>query len=262
MSLTVFLGTHEPAWLPRMTVPLFVSRRRLARRKSLPRAAGAWALDSGGFTELSMFGKWETTPEKYAAEARRYADEVGGLQWASIQDWMCEPFMLQRTGSTVQQHQERTIDNYARLLELAPELPWCPVLQGWTPGDYHDHLEQYARRGFDLRDNAIVGLGSVCRRQHTSRVEHLALELRDAGLKLHGFGFKVKGLARVSDVLTSSDSMAWSLNARKNPPLPECSHQSCANCSAWALQWYESLQSKLDGASRAHQMELFIGEGH
>lgn len=134
--MTVYLGTHQTGWLAHMTVPLFVSRRRLAPRKALPRARGRWALDSGGFTELSMFGAWQTSPEKYAAEAKRYQEQIGGLEWASIQDWMCEPFMLQRTGLSVVEHQSRSIDSYAQLLDLAPEIPWCPVLQGWQPGDY------------------------------------------------------------------------------------------------------------------------------
>lgn len=47
-----YLGTHQPQWLGRYDVPMFISRRRLSSRKSLPQARGRWALDSGGFTEL------------------------------------------------------------------------------------------------------------------------------------------------------------------------------------------------------------------
>ncbi|WP_422923118.1 DUF7221 family queuine tRNA-ribosyltransferase-like protein [Singulisphaera sp. PoT] len=43
-----YLGTHETHWLNIARVPLFISRRRLARRKALPVAAERWALDSGG----------------------------------------------------------------------------------------------------------------------------------------------------------------------------------------------------------------------
>ena len=48
-----YLGTHQTGWLAKLDVPLFVSRRRLATLRKLPRAVGSWALDSGGFTELS-----------------------------------------------------------------------------------------------------------------------------------------------------------------------------------------------------------------
>jgi hypothetical protein len=63
-----YLGVPEPAWLARTSVPLFLSRRRLARQRSLPRARGPWALDSGGFTELSLYGRWQTGERQYAAE--------------------------------------------------------------------------------------------------------------------------------------------------------------------------------------------------
>src|SRR5690242_4695454 len=216
MTLTVFLGTHQPSWLGRYAVPMFISRRRLAERKSMPRALTPWALDSGGFTELMLHGRWTLSPEAYVAEVRRYAGEVGQLRWAAIQDWMCEPWILKKTGLSVGDHQFRTVANYERLLELAPELPWAPVLQGWEPGDYHRHLDMYASRGHDLRRLPIVGLGSVCRRQHTAEAELLIRELTRGGLRLHGFGFKVQGLARVWDVLSSSDSLAWSFQARRS----------------------------------------------
>ena len=34
-----YLGTHMDGWLAHVGVPLFVSHRRLARRKTLPKAA-------------------------------------------------------------------------------------------------------------------------------------------------------------------------------------------------------------------------------
>lgn len=62
-----YLGTHMDGWLAHVGVPLFVSHRRLARRKTLPRARSGWALDSGGFSELSLYGEWRTTAEDYVA---------------------------------------------------------------------------------------------------------------------------------------------------------------------------------------------------
>lgn len=127
-----WLGIHEPSWLERVDIPLFVSRRRLGRLKRLPRAIGPWALDSGGFSELSLHGRFELPPAAYAAEVRRYRDEIGGLAWAAPQDWMCEPAMLARTGLSVDEHQRRTVANYLELRQIAPEIPWIPVLQGWS----------------------------------------------------------------------------------------------------------------------------------
>lgn len=236
--MVFFLGTPAPDWLARVSHPLFVSRRRLARlRRTLPRARGPWALDSGGFTDVSQHGRWSITPAQYAAEATRWASEVGGLRWAAIMDWMCEPFVLAKTGLTVAEHQRRTIASYAELVAMAPTVPWVPVLQGWRPADYFAHVEQYAAAGIDLSRAPLVGIGSVCRRQSTAPVEDMIRTLSSWGLRLHGFGFKLTGLRRVSVYLASSDSMAWSYNARRNAPLPGCTHRRCQNCLRRALWW-------------------------
>lgn len=133
-------------------------------RRSLPVALGNWGLDSGGFSELSMYGEWRTSPGQYAGEAQRYREQIGGMDFAAIQDWMCEPFILAKTGKTVLEHQERSVQSYLDLKALAPELPWVPVLQGWKIPDYLDHAAIYQRAGVDLGSLPRVGVGSVCRR--------------------------------------------------------------------------------------------------
>ncbi|RTL30579.1 MAG: hypothetical protein EKK55_01880, partial [Rhodocyclaceae bacterium] len=71
-------------------VPLMVSDRRLRDMKKLPRAVGRWMLDSGGFTELQLFGRWTVPPAEYVERVRRYLAEIGGLAHVAGQDWMCE----------------------------------------------------------------------------------------------------------------------------------------------------------------------------
>lgn len=241
-----YLGTHEPSWITRLDVPLFLSRRRLIRQGKWPKAKCRWSLDSGGFTELSMKGAWGVTPEQYAQEAKGWADQLGGLDWASPQDWMCEPWILEKTGKTVEEHQRLTIQSVLRLRELEPSVHWVPVLQGWAIGDYFNHLEMYSRAGFDLTQERVVGVGSVCRRQGTTEATELFKGLHACGLKLHGFGLKLKGLKDSAEYLASADSMAWSYNARKNPPLPGCTHPRCNNCILWATRWREKLLLSLD----------------
>jgi hypothetical protein len=232
-----FLGTHETSWLKRTDVDLFISRRRLARHKKLPRAVGRWALDSGGFSELAMFGAWQTPADQYADEAQRWRDAIGGLDWAAIQDWMCEPFMLAKTGRTIQEHQEATVQSYLDLKTLAPTMPWAPVLQGWTVEDYHRHVGMYAAAGVKLSEAPIVGVGSVCRRQATKFATELFWSLSKLNLPLHAFGVKTTGLRRFGATLASSDSLAWSKGARGKPVLKGCDHASCANCMRYALKW-------------------------
>ncbi len=251
-TMRFYLGVHHADWLATANVPLFVTRATLASRKTFPRAAAPWALDSGGYTELQRNGRWTISPAVYAAEVRRFRDEVGALEWAAPQDWMCEPIVIRGgtgddgrkyagTGLSVEEHQRRTIDNYLELRAIAPDLPWIPVLQGWSIGDYWRHAEDYEAAGVDLRALPLVGIGTVCRRQGTTMASGVLASLAGDGLKLHGFGFKLQGLRASALHLASADSLAWSYNARRNPPIAGHTHKSCANCLEWALDWRTSV---------------------
>ncbi|WNO27522.1 queuine tRNA-ribosyltransferase [Mycobacterium phage Ageofdapage] len=252
-----YLGTHEPSWLRTAGVPLFVSHRRLSRLKgALPVAAERWALDSGGFSELSMYGGWQTTAADYVAAVDRYDREVGRLEWAAPQDWMCEPDMIARTGLSVAEHQVRTVRNYvdlrARWADVSDaDCPFMPVLQGYAVADYVHCMDLYAEAGVDLHNIELVGVGSVCRRQHTDEIRAVfeAILGRDADLPVHGFGVKSLGLRVYGDLLTTADSMGWSYNARRNAPLPGCSHAKCSNCLRWALRWRRNM---LGGGCATH----------
>lgn len=240
-----YLGTHQPAWLARdLRVPLLVSHRRLAGRHSLPRARYPWACDSGGFSELSLYGRWRTDERSYIAALRRYATEIGQLAFAAPMDHMTEPHILARTGATVRIHQHRTVTNYLRLRDLAPELPIIPVLQGQSISDFHRCADLYERHGVDLAALPLLGVGSICRRQHTNEVEHILRSLAARGYRLHAFGAKVLGLGRYADAIASSDSLAWSFAGRF---VPGCSpsHRTESNCLRFALAWHARLRATL-----------------
>src|SRR5262245_23954240 len=198
-----------PSWLAQLGVPLFVSHRRLAVMRSLPLAAACWALDSGGFSELSLHGAWQTTPAAYARAVVRYRDEIGSLAWAAPQDWMCEPPILAKTGRSVVFHQAATVASVLELRERIGPLV-IPVLQGWDLADYVACLERYRDEGLDLATEPVVGLGSICRRQGSRAIAAIVSEVAGYGIALHGFGIKTKGLAAYACKLVSADSMAWS----------------------------------------------------
>jgi len=254
-----YLGTHRPRWLGTAGVPLFVSRRTLCHGIP-PRAMAPWALDSGGFSELTLFGRWRTTPRQYADEVARWSESVGRLAWAAIQDFMCEPAVLARTRLTIREHQKRTVASYLLLCRLAPEMPWAPVLQGWRPEDYLRHVEDYQDADVRLTLCPVVGLGSVCRRQNTTTAEDLIRELSDMGIRLHAFGFKVLGLARAARYLASSDSLAWSLQARRSGPLAGCvGHRNCANCLRYALVWRTRVLRAAAASTNGMEQRLLFG---
>lgn len=242
-----FLGTHVLKHLERTDVPLFVSRRTFAKRKSSLQPLGEWALDSGGFTELSMFGKWTISANEYIEELKRISRSPG-LLWAAPQDYMCEPFIVEKTGLSVHEHQRRTVNNLIHLRSLNPPVHIIPVLQGFTLDEYKECFEMYESRGIDLREEAVVGLGSVCRRQSTNEIERIVSFFHSKDLRLHGFGVKITGLKLYGEMLESADSMAWSLGARLSKShcsihSPAPTTKNCANCLTYALEWREKVLS-------------------
>ena len=240
-----YLGCHNAAWLGRLNVPLFVSRRRLSPYKQLPRASTRWALDSGGFTEVHR-GGWELTANEYVAEVRRYVAEIGLLDWAAPQDWMCEASALKASGLTVPEHQERTTDNFLELRQQLGTLV-IPVLQGWDRDDYLRHVDAYEAAGVSLTDEERVGVGSICRRHADRKIGVILGDLQP--LRLHAFGVKGAAFARYHDFITSADSMAWAATAYWDKiRLPDCTHkmQDCRDCSTWALRWRANLLRRLN----------------
>jgi hypothetical protein len=247
----LYLGTHMPAWLWRLTPPLCIARQRLEKRKlaNLQPVVGRWMLDSGGFTELSKHGRWTWTAQRYAELVSELHDRMGGLDWIAPQDWMCEPFITEKTGKTVEEHLELTVANGLELRRLLPDKPVKFVVQGYRIDQYLRCVDLYRQAGVDLAAEPFVGVGSVCRRESTDEILDVFRELHGAGLRMHGFGVKSAGFRKYARYLTSADSLAWSFNARREQaPRPECvglGHINCANCLPYAKRWYRDRQDEL-----------------
>lgn len=229
MSLLFFTGMHHPHSCKHLLLAC-VSVNALRRRIGTfdPPAQG-WMLDSGAFTEISQFGEYRHGPAEYAVEASRWL-RVPGLKVIVSQDYMCEPFILKKTGLTVAEHQRLTIERFDAIWAawepladmacwsgLTPEpVPLMPVLQGWTKEDYVNHLRAYGDR---IKPGMWVGVGSVCKRQGSPKVllEILkAIKAERPDIRLHGFGVKITALMHpeIRALLHSADSMAWSFAAR------------------------------------------------
>ena len=245
-----FLGTHRPNWLARTTVPLFVSDRTLRIYKTLPHATATWALDSGGFTELSQHGTGPpaparaSTPTGYGATATRSAEWCGrhrrtGCVNHSSPIAPVSPCLSTSTAPW------RTSSTSARSPRTCPSLLSCragPRATIWPAPEMYDDA------GVDLAAESTVGIGSVCRREGTNEAAEIiaAVCVAVPGIRLHGFGIKTSGLGKYGSMLASSDSMAWSMAARRQPALPGCSgHKNCANCPRFAFQWRERVLASL-----------------
>ncbi len=209
-----FVGLHQPSDARHFDAS-FVSVTRLRARRG-PFPVRDWILDSGAFTEVARHGGYRHGVEEYAAEIRRWRDN-GNLLAAVAQDWMCEPFVVERTGLSVERHQQFTVERFAALTEQDPGAYVMPVLQGYRPAEYVEHLRGY---GSLIGAGAWVGVGSVCKRNGDARaIEDVLLAIRRArpDLRLHGFGLKTTALSSglVRRLLHTADSMAWSFSARK-----------------------------------------------
>jgi hypothetical protein len=262
--LCFYLGTHRPGWLwdPAADFELCVSYNTLAPRLSLREATHGWLLDSGAYTWLQTAGHCPVEPIRYVQDVDRFDRQIGRLDWAAPQDWMCEPWIIaggwhdgqlfRGTGLSVGEHQRRTVANFLELTRWwrefsDAECPFMPVLQGWEIPDYLHCVRLYEDVGVELPEYPVVGLGSVCRRQGT-RVITAVAEMLTPRLALHGFGVKTRGLL-AADRFTSADSMAWSFDARYAPPLPGHGHKHCNNCPDYARQWRTRLLAQLGNAA-------------
>lgn len=231
-------------------------------------------MDSGAFTRITS-GKGHLPVDEYAAIINKYwrgnkywrfdgvtngkphksIDEselpptnelTSELVAAVTQDYMCEPFVLGKTGLDIPTHQSLTIENYDKLhwelsksslladhimyssdLDvteddlfeayeddmLETDVYIMPVLQGYAPEDYVNHLEQYGDR---IDKNAWVGVGSVCKRNgNPAAITAVLMAIKSVrpDLKLHGFGIKKRSLVdpNVWALLYSADSQAHGL---------------------------------------------------
>lgn len=270
-KFTYYLGVPEPSWLGKLDtdengaylcsgIPKFVSAARLARYRSDAErwpvsSACTYAIDSGAYIALTGTNRdvpWFADPDEYGGMILRFMSNNGyPPDFCAPQDWPCEPSVRAKTGFSVREHQELTLDAYLWMAREFPMVPWIPVLQGWEPGDHLEHAKMYADAGVDLAAARRVGVGSICRLgQLDGIVERIAAleELAAAGMRLHGFGIKTSALPLIGHLLRSADSMAWSFDARYSRiRLPECTHagSNCANCYRYAVRWRERVLATL-----------------
>lgn len=194
-------------------------------------------MDSGAFTEISTHGHYRHSVAEYADQIRRWKTN-GTLLAAVAQDYMCEPFIVEKTGLSIPEHQRLTVQRYDALLTEDTGVYILPVLQGFAPDDYVTHLQLYGDR---LAHGQWVGVGSVCKRNGDPRAVAavlMAIKAARPDLRLHGFGLKTTALADpyITSMLETADSMAWSFHARING----------RNANDWreAKRWTENISNR------------------
>jgi hypothetical protein len=138
----------------------------------------------------------------------------GKLDFVVPQDFLCDPYVRCLTGKTTEESQRLTTERYDQLLAFNLPAYLMPVLQGYQPHEYVNHLRDYGDR---IPDGAWVGVGSLCKRNSVpSQIASvlMAIKTERPDLRLHGFGVKKKSLNNnriVWDLLYSADSAAGTL---------------------------------------------------
>lgn len=247
LAIEFYVGLHRPSAAQHFD-RCMVSVNRLRDRRS-DFAVGRWVLDSGAFTEIATHGHYRTEVGDYAEQVNRWA-RCGELVAAVSQDLMCESWILEKTGMSVLEHQALTIERYDALLPLVERTYVMPVLQGYEPMEYVQHIRDYGDR---LRHRSWVGVGSVCKRNSSPDAIAnvlLAIKTERPDLRLHGFGVKRTALTdpRVRALLFSADSMAWSFAARKAGRDANCWREADRYRIDVERSWAGSTQPMLDVA--------------
>ncbi len=233
---------------------MFSLRRLKKRISAVPFNSLDWVMDSGAFSEINLNGKYTFTPAEYLQYVELHRPPL-----FFNMDYMCEPFVLQKTGLTVTKHQEMTIENQIKIMDLLDgydirgEFAGC--IQGWQIEDYLKHIDMLKNQGLIT---AKMGIGSVCRRTSKSQILKIlqAVKQELPNTKLHGFGVKTDILKEplVYEFLESCDSMAWSFAGRRD--IKSCkiceypNAKNCANCYYYMLKWYRRLQSVHDATRK------------
>lgn len=216
-------------------------------------------VDSGGYSLMLDTGK-HPKPEEYINQVL----DMGGDLFA-LQDYPCEPEILQKYGRTVQDHQQRTIERGAeglaivedRKLDLTP----VTVVQGWETNEYLEHIDRLREQGV-FTDH--IAIGSVCRRGQTDEIRDVITSVRNAigdDKHLHAFGVKYEVLKHrdVREALDSVDSAAWEIYPNQGGRLesePAWRTKAMRYLEYWRKVESITADTKIEVAKKKNQHEL------
>jgi hypothetical protein len=126
-----YVGLHQPSDARHFERSFIsVNRLRGARGRKSAFTAGDWIMDGRASRRSRGTAAVPKPVSVYAAEIRRWAGR-GGLVATAAQDYMCEPYMLAKTGLAIADHQRLTVERYDALVTGdVGGVYIMPVLQG------------------------------------------------------------------------------------------------------------------------------------
>lgn len=169
-------------------------------------------MDSGAFTYLKQFGKYPISIGKYLNIVIKFNPSL----W-TIQDWCCEPRVLNSTGLNVLQHIGNTIESGRQLIDFNDNV--VMVVQGWHYKDYLTCVDYICDNGLFTK---ILGIGTICGRRNPREVYEILKGIKASipdYCKVHAFGLSINLLKfkEIFDLVDSVDTNAydfWRDNSR------------------------------------------------
>lgn len=178
----------------------------------------ALCLDSAGFVAAARYGGFPWTLSDYVSLAAAHP-----FKWWASADY-CVEAEIARDRDEVIDRLSRTIRANRDCRRLGEDLgiadTLMPVIQGRRPTDYERCVDALWS---SLRPGALIGIGSMCRRDiHGPEgliavIDHLD-QILPAGVRLHAFGVKGSALPFLLPFehrIASIDSQAYGISARQ-----------------------------------------------
>ncbi|TAL72849.1 MAG: hypothetical protein EPN79_02065 [Burkholderiaceae bacterium] len=224
---------------------------RLDAARRIPDDVDA-SLDSAGFVAAVRYGgyRWEIDDYLELVAARAWS-------WWATMDYCVEEAVAGNTGVRTLRI-DATLSNYFKCARRAAQRGLSapmPVIQGWTASDY-----VACARNMPLQSwPALVGVGSVCRRQIGGRDGILSVieaidKVLPANCMLHLFGVKsgaLKALQAFGKRIASVDSMAWDAAVRRAHP----TGRTQALRARAMVNWHDKQIAGLTAAGLARQVQ-------
>jgi hypothetical protein len=234
-------GGHVPYVLISASVLWNSTRKRFQKfhgptRRSL-------FVDSGGFGFHKRYGEYPFSRETYAELATAL-----GADLVAVRDYPCEPGVNRSAHETNTDRIVEGVTEARTLTRAYPGVPWVPVIQGFTPGEYAESVALHESAGVV---RPLMAVGTLCRRKKVDEacaiLRRIRRELPDT--RLHGFGIDLRFLRdrRIQAFLWSADTAAWKLNNPTTHPkghLFPTNEEKVANFAAYSERVERVLRRK------------------
>lgn len=162
-------------------------------------------LDTGGFSFHVRHSDYPFSLGDYAKLARHLK-----ATWAATLDYPCEPKVNREVHATNLERIAKSVEWAKESFRSHPDVPWLPVIQGYTAAEYLACIDLYEEAGL-LRP--YMAIGSLCARVRRDKTWEVlrVISRRLPTTRLHGFGISLTLLKdqRIRRALHSADSQAW-----------------------------------------------------